>query len=88
MSDTTMDYPLEGDIYEMIGEVQAKTVSSNFDEQLDAAEELYGQRLHFTFGEKQIREILDCEPHYDKAVKDRVFDVIMSQKRKYSYLFV
>lgn len=78
LSDTTMDYPLGGDTYEMIGEVQAKTVSSNFDEQLDAAEKLYGQRLHFTFGEKQIREILDCEPHYDKAVKDRVFGVIMS----------
>lgn len=88
LSDTTMDYPLGGDIYEMIGEVQAKTVSSNFDEQLDAAEELYGQRLHFTFGEKQLREILDCETHYDKAVKDRVFEVIISQRRKYSYLFV
>ena len=76
-----------GDVYELIGEVQSKTVSSDFDEQLDAAEELYGQVLRFTFGEREIREILEQDECYEKAVKDRVFEVLMSQRRKYSYLF-
>ena len=87
LSDTTLDYPMGGDVYELIGEVQSKTVSFDFDEQLDAAEELYGQVLHFMFGEREIREMLDQEKYYEKNVKDRVFDVLMSQKRKYSYLF-
>ena len=87
LSDTTLDYPMDGDVYELIGEVQSKTVSSDFDEQLDSAEELYGQVLRFTFGEREIREILEREECYEKAVKDRVFEVLMSQRRKYSYLF-
>ena len=88
LSDTTLDYPLGGDSYEMIREVQSKTISFNFDEQLDAAEELYGQRIRFSFGEKEIREILDREKYYQKDVKDRVLEVLMAQRRKYSYLFV
>ena len=87
LSDTTLDYPMGGDVYELIGEVQSKTVSSDFDEQLDAAEELYGQVLRFTFGEREIREILEQDECYEKAVKDRAFEVLMSQRRKYSYLF-
>ena len=87
LSDTTLDYPMGGDIYEMIGEVQSKTVSFNFDEQLDAAEELYGRGIRFAFGEKEIRMILDRDEYYEKAVKDRVFEVLMAQRRKYEYMF-
>ena len=42
LSDTTLDYPLGEDPFDLIKEVQAKTVSSDFDEQLDASERLYG----------------------------------------------
>lgn len=34
-----MDYPLTGDIYTLMDQVKSKTVSENFDEQMDAAEE-------------------------------------------------
>lgn len=87
LSDTTLDYPMGGDVHELIGEVRSKTISSDFDEQLDAAEELYGQAIRFTFGEREIRSILDRERCYEKSVKDRVFEVLMSQRRKYIYLF-
>ena len=54
LSDTTMDYPLDADIYEMIDRANAKTVSSSFDEQLDAVEELYGRHIEFSFSGKDI----------------------------------
>ena len=87
LSDTTLDYPMGGDVHELIGEVRSKTISPDFDEQLDAAEELYGQAIRFTFGEREIRSILDRERCYEKSVKDRVFEVLMSQRSKYIYLF-
>ena len=45
------DYSLDQDIYDCIGHVHAKPFSGNFDEQVDAAEELYGMQLHFSFSE-------------------------------------
>lgn len=44
-----MDYPMEEDHYELIKTVQAKTFCSDFDEQLEIAENLYGQHLKFIF---------------------------------------
>lgn len=53
LSDTTMDYPLDGDLLTLMKEVEAKTVSSNFDEALDAVEKLYECNLRMNF-EKRI----------------------------------
>ena len=87
LSDLQMDYPADGDLYEMIDSVKAKTVSGSFEEQLDAAESLYGQNLHFTFGEKEISELLEKDPVYDAQIKNRVLRILLEQRRKYSYLF-
>ena len=43
------DYSLDQDIYDCIGRVPAKPFSRFFEEQVDAAEELYGMQLHFSF---------------------------------------
>ena len=59
LSDTTMDYPMEQDIYQMISEVKSKSVSQDFDEQLDVAENLYGQNLQFLFTKKNVSDIVN-----------------------------
>ena len=41
LSDTTMDYPLHSEVYELLDGVKAKTFCQDFDEQLDLAEQLY-----------------------------------------------
>lgn len=88
LSDTKMDYPMTGDVLEMIDEVSAKTFCSDFDEQLDVAEELYGQHMKFRFTMEDVREILDKEKLYDEEIKKRVFQIISDRHRKYRYLFV
>ena len=40
LSDTRLDYPLEGDIYQYIDFAKSKTISFNFREQMDLAEAL------------------------------------------------
>ncbi len=88
LSDTMMDYPLGGNIYDQIDEVNAKTVSMSFDEQLDTVESLFGSNITFTFGKKQVEELLDKEPYYPEDIKRRVRDVIFDRMRKYSYLWI
>lgn len=56
-------------------------------EQLDAAEELYGQDVSFSFGYRELKDILDKEPYYEKELKKRAADIIMAQRRKLGYLF-
>ncbi|MCM1122085.1 MAG: hypothetical protein NC416_05845 [Eubacterium sp.] len=87
LSDTTMDYPLQGEIDALISEVKAKTFCRDFDEQLDLAEQIYGQHIHFTYTEKDIDRLLADEPYYPQEIKQRVKAVLMYQRRKYQYLF-
>lgn len=87
LSDTTMDYPLGIDIYKGIKQVRAKTFCMDFEEQLDAVEQLYGQHLHFQFGEKEIDTLLEKEMYYPLETKERVKQILLLQRRKYSYLF-
>lgn len=87
LSDTTMDYPLSGDTASMIGEAKAKTFCQDFDEQLDTIEKLYGQHLRFTYGRKDVARLLSKENYYPAEVKRRVEMILMSQRRKYGYLF-
>lgn len=86
LADTTMDYPLDGDIYELMDQVEAKTVCFDFDEQLDISEELYGVNLKFTFTKKDVQELLEKVTIYSKAERDRVERIIYAQMRKYAYL--
>ena len=68
-------------------EVRAKTISSDFDEQLDLAEKLYGNHLKFHFRVKDVNDLLDKISIYSPEEKNRVRDILLSQMKKYAYLF-
>ena len=87
LSDTN-EYLLDEDIYDRIKKVQAKPFARNFDEQLDAAEELYGYHLKFGFTRYDIYEILDeLNTVYDEKTIERVEKILLEQMRRYQYLF-
>ena len=87
LADTTMDYPLNRDTYELLREVKAKTFCEDFEEQLEIAERLYGNCLRFSFDKKYVEEIMARAFGYDKKVIDRVKDIVFEQMRRYLYLF-
>lgn len=87
LADTTMDYPLDGDIYELIDSVKSKTISSDFEEQLDISEALYQNHIKFSFTMKDVKELLDNAEIYSEKERIRVERVMRVQMRKYQYLF-
>lgn len=87
LSDTVMDYPLGTDVMELMKECKAKTISSDFDEQLDTAEKICGNTLTFNFAKSDVEEIVMNAEFYSKEIKERVLTIIYHQMRKYSYLF-
>ena len=87
LADTSLDYPLGKDVYLQMKEVRAKTISSDFDEQLDLAEKLYGNHLKFHFRAKDVNDLLDKISIYSPEEKNRVRDILLSQMKKYAYLF-
>ena len=87
LADTSLDYPLGKDVYLQIKEVRAKTISADFDEQLGLSEKLYGNHLKFHFHAKDVSDLLDGISIYSQEEKDRVRDILLSQMKKYAYLF-
>lgn len=89
LSDTKMEYPIGEDIYEMIDSVKSKTISTNFEEQTEVSEDLFGMNLVFKFAKKDVEELLTAEESkiYSLDEKERVKKVIFEQMRKYPYLF-
>ena len=88
LSDTAIDYPLDQDVYQMIPIPRAKTFCADFDEQMDTAEELYGNQLRFHFSRTDAEKILqEAEDYYSEEVRTRVLNILMQRKRKYQYLF-
>ena len=87
LSDTSFDYPFGQDIYMMLSEVKAKTISDDFDIQLDTAEKLYGDGVRFFFSKRDVENALEKEKYYPKEIKNRIRDIIFYQMRKYLYLF-
>lgn len=87
LADTTLDYPMNRDIVDLIKEVKSKTICQSFDEQLDIIEKIYGIQIRFNFNENDIVDILEKELNYDKEIKKRVLELLLQQKRKYQYLF-
>ncbi len=71
----------------LLGTVHAKTFCTDFDQQLDMAEELYGQQIRFYFTRKDIENLLEQEKNYPQRVKERVEKILLNQMRKYEYLF-
>ncbi|MBQ9464854.1 MAG: hypothetical protein IJU67_06200, partial [Lachnospiraceae bacterium] len=88
LSDTTIDYPLEKDVFSLMDHVKAKTVSEDFDEQLDLAEELYGEHLKFHITGSELHTELSKADLYTEAERERVETVLREQMRKYAYLFL
>lgn len=87
LADTTLDYPINRDVIDLIKTVKSKTICQSFDEQLDIIEKMYGIQIRFDFNENDILQILEKELNYDEEIKKRVFDLLLQQKRKYQYLF-
>lgn len=87
LSDTSMDYPMEMDILPLISSAQSKTVSWNFDEQLDASEALYGLNLKFDFDMDKVSDLIKKEDCYGPEIHRRVEQILEYQIGKYSYLF-
>lgn len=88
LSDTRMDYPLGGDVMKYIDKVNAKTVCSSFDEQLDAVEELYRYDIKFSYNANDIEKVVNKATIYTEEVRERVKIVLKDRMRKYRYLFI
>ena len=88
LADTTMDYSLQEDVYDLMKEVRAKTICSDYDEQLDLSEQLYGVNLRFSFTKKDVKMLLENVTEYSAQEKERVETIIFSQMKKYEYLFL
>lgn len=87
-SDTREAYPLEKDFEACRKIITAKPFSRDFDEQMDAAGELFGSRLKFQFSSKILTDILnEMKAFYQKEEIERVEGVLRSQMRKYQYMF-
>lgn len=83
-SDMATDFPVEKSIKECMAAIEAKPFSQDFDEQLDAAEELYGCNVTFYFNKKEVENILaEYDKCYPVEVIGRVRDVLYHQMRKY-----
>ncbi len=85
LSDITMDYPLNMDVYNLEDMAKSKTFCNDFDEQLDIVEKLYGNHLKFYFTKKDVEQILEDIPYSDE-IKNRVRTLVYSRMRKYGYL--
>ena len=87
LADTSLDYPLDVEVYSLIKEVRAKTVSSDFDTALDASEQLYGKQLKFFFHKKDVERLLKSVEGYGSDICSRVQTILFYQMDKYAYLF-
>ena len=86
-ADTSNDYPLDLPMDVCMERIEAKPFSSDFDTQLDAAEELYGIQLHFSFTTKDVcTELASLADYYPLEIRQRVEQIIRRQMRKYGYL--
>lgn len=88
-ADTTQDYPLGADVETCLTKVQAKPFSCDFDEQLDAANVLYGCFLKFACNAEQLCTELKRvagEGNYTSEECGRVEWLIRNQARKYAYM--
>lgn len=87
LADTTMDYPMQRDVYELMREVEAKTICADFDEQLELSETVYGGHIKFRFTKEEVHALLEKASIYPTEEKMRVEEIVFAQMRKYEYLF-
>lgn len=87
LSDTTMDYPLTGDAYKLMNKVHSNTFAFDFLEQLEEVEKMYGDTIKFNWNSNDVINVLREANDYGDAIKTRVYDILMLQRNKYSYMF-
>ena len=88
LADTSVDYPIGGDIYEMLNRIHAKPFDRDFDRQMDAAQGLYGDFVRFHFENNDIETVLTgLDEYYSGEVIARVKALLYYQKHKYQYMF-
>lgn len=88
LADTTEDYPLGEDVYGLIPKIHAKPFDRDFDVQLDAAQELYGEQVKFSFNGSDIEKSFEkVNEYYPSEVISRVKNLIYNQKHKYGNMF-
>lgn len=87
LADTTIDYPLGADCVALMKKARPKTFCEDFEEQADIAEQLYGETIHFRFGYREVKSIVDRAEMYGEEVRQRVIDLVMSRRQTYRYLF-
>ncbi len=90
LSDTNLDYPLTEDLFSLMTDVHSKSISADFEKQLEAAEKLHGEQIHFSFTNHDIQALcnrMKKETEYDTTIIDRVGEILLQQRRKYAYLF-
>lgn len=88
LSDVTLDYPMDGELYRLIGSVKAKTFSTDFELQMEVSEALYGQNLRFHFTRQDVIKLLDQAEIYPEEQRKRAERILFEQMRRYPYLFV
>lgn len=82
------DYPLNADLYDCIGRVEAKPFSRDFITQMEAATDLYGSDLHFDLTRRDADGLFDgLEEYYPVEILNRARAVLAEQMRKFPYLF-
>ena len=87
LADIALDFPLERPIEDCLKAVEAKPFSRRFDDQLDAAEELYGIQIHFRFTGNDVKALIDSHREiYGDEICNRCESVIRRQMQHYSYL--
>ncbi len=86
-ADIKQDFPMEKSLEECRKGIIAKPFARDFDEQMDAANELYGSFLRFTLSkESMIKEIGKWELPYEEKVIRRASDTLRYQAGKYLYM--
>lgn len=86
LSDTSLDFPLERPLEDCLQAIEAKPFSRRFDDQLDAAEELYGIQLRFSLGPHDVKDVIDAfRSEYGNDICNRCEVLIRRQMHHYSY---
>ena len=87
LADISYDFSLEQPLEDCTKRVEAKPFDSSFVQQVDAAEELYGIRIHFHFGAKEVqKELQTLNEGYSEEIIMRVERLLREQMRRYAYL--
>ena len=77
------------DIYQLINKIHAKPFDRDFDVQLDAVQDLYGNHLKLHFTNQDIEQIFDeIGEYYSDEIITRAKELLYHQKNKYQYMFI